>query len=148
MLGIAVGGGEGRVMMPIMKAAALFAALALLAACGDDAAPARSDGSGAVQPAMEGIDLLEDRVGEVEDRMADLDAADNRVQERLRRATRRLWHSLATLRDSLRGAKDDANSALDDAGAALSRVEEVARDFSVLSERYDYHLKRYHGGRG
>jgi hypothetical protein len=49
------------------------------------------------------------------------------------------------LRSALRDAEDDAAGALTDAGAAAARVEQVGRDLAVLTERYDYHLRRYHG---
>ncbi|MGH2695194.1 MAG: hypothetical protein ACRDJJ_10340 [Actinomycetota bacterium] len=127
-----------------MKAAsAALVALVLLAGCGGDP-ESRPDGSQAAgQP---GLDSLEDRIVELEGLVDDLGASDDRLATRLRRTTQRLQGSVSALRSSLRAAEEDAGGALDDAGAALSRVEQVARDLSVLTERYDYHLKRYHGG--
>jgi TolA-binding protein len=143
MPGIATGAWESRVMMPTMKAASsALVALVLFAGCGGDPEPRPGASATASQ---EDLASLQDRVAELEDLVDDLREGDDRMAARLRATTTRLGDSVSSLRSSLQSAEDDATDALADAGAAAARVEQVARDLSVLTERYDYHLRRYHG---
>ncbi|HEX2196678.1 MAG TPA: hypothetical protein VHJ76_07105 [Actinomycetota bacterium] len=130
------------------RAAALVLAAGTFAGCArapslDPAAKERlDDARESAAEAVAAVDDLEDRIAELED---DLDDA-GRVSERVDRVTERLWDSLAKLRKSLDEAEAGASDASATAGAALGRAEQAARDLAVLGNRYDYHLRRYHGG--
>jgi methyl-accepting chemotaxis protein len=91
---------------------------------------------------MDAVDDLEVRLEGLED---DLDAA-GKVGERVDKVSERLWASLGKLRKSLEEVRSGAGEAAANADAALVRAEQAARDLALLGNRYDYHLRRYHGG--
>ena len=130
------------------RAAALVLAAGTFAGCArapslDPAAKERlDDAREAAAEAAAAVDDLEDRIAALED---DLDDAAG-VKERVDRVAERLWGSLGKLRKSLDDVRSGASDAAATADAALSRAEQAARDLAVLGNRYDYHLRRYHGG--
>ncbi len=130
------------------KAAALVLAAGTFAGCAraealDPAAKERlDDARAAADEALEAVSVVEARIAGLED---DLDDA-ARVSDRVDRVSERLWASLARLGKSLDDLRAGAGAAAASADAALARAEQAARDLAVLDNRYDYHLRRYHGG--
>jgi hypothetical protein len=135
-------------MATMRRAAALVLAAGAFAGCAraqahDPAEKERLDDARSTPAeAMDAVDDLEARVEELE---GDLAAAD-RVSERVDRVSERLWASLAKLRKSLDEARGAAGDAAANADAALGSAQQAARDLALLGNRYDYHLRRYHGG--
>lgn len=127
-------------------AVALFLAL-FLGACA--AGETRQEPSAEM---TEALTTLEDRITDLEAEIrSDLEAQEDdgaKLGDRLDRLTARLERSLERLRDALGDAKDGSAEAQEAAASALSTARSVASDLSVLEERYDYHLRRYHGGGG
>ncbi len=130
------------------RAAALVLAAGTFAGCArapslDPAAKERlDDARESAAEAVAAVDGLEERIAALED---DLDEA-SRVSERVDRVSERLWASLAKLRKSLDDVRSGTDDAAASADAALGRAEQAARDLAVLGNRYDYHLRRDHGG--
>ncbi|MCA1706912.1 MAG: hypothetical protein LC808_28075 [Actinobacteria bacterium] len=130
-------------------AAALLLVLPLTASCGigraeDTAATERTEQAeqGAAR-ALDAATSLRRRVAELERELSgDADAA-SAANERLDEISGRLWASLKKVRAEIRAA---SGSASDEAAAALGEAQEVARELSVLKERFDYHLVHDHGG--
>jgi hypothetical protein len=94
-------------------------------------------------------DLAEELEGQVDDLTADLHRAAKARRQmvgRLALLRERLWASVGIVRDGLGEARSVSGAAAAEADDALARAAEVARDLSVLQQRYDYHLRRYHGG--
>lgn len=118
----------------------------LLAACGE----AGDDARVAADRALERVDSLEARVSDLE---GALEAATEELDSG-RALERRLSRDLDELADRLEGSvartkanlSDVRSSASEEASSALAQAQQVARDLEVLEERYDYHLRRYHGG--
>lgn len=146
--------------VPIVRLTlALLSALVLAVACGD----AGALDSGAEKELEAARDLAEQaqgdanaalrRVGELEREMAGLDdhlAASGKARKKLRARLERLGDglrdSLEKLRTALEDARSGAGSAQASADEALARAGQIARDLAVLEQRYNYHLRRYHGG--
>lgn len=130
------------------RAAALVLAAGTFASCAraealDPAARERLDEAKATAAeAVEAVDDLELRIEGLE---ADLAEA-SRLGDRVDNVSERLWGSLARLRKSLDDVRAGASEGTETAQAAAARAEEVARGLAVLANRYDYHLRRYHGG--
>lgn len=153
---IAAGAGEGRVSISTMrKAAALVLAAGTLAGCAraqalDPAEKERlDDARTAAAEAMEAVDDLELRIEDLEDDLeeaTDVTERVDKVSQRVGKVSERLWTSLAKLRASLDEVRAGAADAGATASSALARAEQAARDLAVLGNRYDYHLRRYHGG--
>jgi chromosome segregation ATPase len=145
-----------------IKSAAVVGALLLVAAvvafsvafswgrgagAGDDRS--RRVAARALQQAHE----LESRLRTVEEELADLQGYTerfdrlsrrlDRVRDRLQGSVADLRGSLADLGGSLDGASSKADQAASEASSAASRVERVARDLSVLTERFDYHVRNH-----
>ena len=127
--------------------AALVIGAFLFVACGSgeldsetagDLQEARADAAQAV----ERVDSLEARLDALAEQLDDavLD------RKRLNRVTERLESALADLRKALHAAESSADTAAADAASALARADQAARDLAVLEDRYEYHLRRYHGG--
>jgi hypothetical protein len=72
--------------------------------------------------------------------------ARSRMVARLATLRERLWASISSVRTGLGDARSMSGAAAAEADDALARAGQVARDLSVLQQRYDYHLRRYHGG--
>lgn len=123
-------------------ALALFIALSL-GACASEAPP--TEPSAETQEAM--IALTE-RVADLE---ADLLAAEDgrtKLDDRIAALGDRLDRSLERLKEALAEARSGSAQAADAAASALASAQSVASDLAVLEERYEYHLRRYHGGGG
>ena len=130
--------------MPLTsRAIAIVAALAVLTACGPDAGSARTDPADEAARAQAAEAL--DRVASLTDRMERI-GSELKVQQR---AQRRLVDGIRTrigvlaerLREALAGVRAAAQSAGADADAAAAQIGEIARNLSVLKERFDYHLQ-------
>jgi chromosome segregation ATPase len=134
-------------------------ALLLAVACGgpdDLAASARDEIAAAVDAAQEAQDVasaaadhaadLEKRMERVRVELEHAEDARSRMVARLATLRERLWASISSLRTGLGDARSMSGAAAAEADDALARAGQVARDLSVLQQRYDYHLRRYHGG--
>lgn len=96
----------------------------------------------------EAISALEVRLADLE---ADLQVErDDRgkLSDRLDALSDKLERSLDRLTESMAEARSGSAEARESAASALATVRSVASDLSVLEERYEYHLRRYHGGGG
>lgn len=106
------------------------------------------------EPVVEGPDEattaalaeLEERVEELEGELSDADTARERAQDDLKAFRERFRESLKNLRAALGEVRTSSSSASDEVAAALAEARAVAADLEVLEERYNYHLRRYHGG--
>jgi chromosome segregation ATPase len=96
--------------------------------------------------ATEAIDGLSARLADVRHDVAAIKDDNAHAAARLERVTGALWASLKKLRGTVADARSGSNSALADAESALQRAESAARDLSVLTDRFDYHLRADHGG--
>jgi chromosome segregation ATPase len=134
-------------------------ALLLAVACGgpdDLAASARDEIEAAADAAAEAkkeASAASDRAEQLEMRLDDLSSQLDRASrarakmvERLGALRERLWGSINSVRAGLGESRSASAAAAADAAEALSRAGKVARDLAVLEGRYDYHLRRYHGG--
>jgi outer membrane murein-binding lipoprotein Lpp len=141
--------GAGRWRSRRLRLAAAVIAVALLAlACGRATDEARA----VADQALERIDGLEARVAELEDaldiargRLKDARDFEDRVSRDIDSLGRRLVRSVANVRASI---TDVRAAASEGAAGALAEAQQVARDLAILEQRYDYHLRRYHGGGG
>lgn len=105
------------------------------------------------EPVVEGPDeattaalaALEDRIDELEDELSQADSARERAQDDLKAFRKRFRSTLKDLRASLADVRSESATPAEVA-AALSEARAVAADLEVLEERYNYHLRRYHGG--
>ncbi|MEA2453319.1 MAG: hypothetical protein QOG04_2029 [Actinomycetota bacterium] len=94
------------------------------------------------------ISALEDRVADLE---ADLLAAEDgrtKLSDRIDSLGDKLAKSLDRLQESLAQVRSGSSEAADSAASALASAQAVASDLAVLEQRYEYHLRRYHGGGG
>jgi chromosome segregation ATPase len=134
-------------------------ALLLAVACGgpdDLAASARDEIQAAAEAAAEAKEearAASDRAEELEMRLDDLSSKLDRASkarakmiERLAALRDRLWASINSVRAGLGDSRSTSTAAAADAAEALSRATRVVRDLAVLEGRYDFHLRRYHGG--
>jgi chromosome segregation ATPase len=138
--------------LPARTIGALLAGALLAAGCG------RPDGDvvAAQRAAQEAGERASDLEAEVSSlgrslasARADIDAAATERAElgdRLARALKRLRGSLARVRNAVNEAQDASHAASSSASAAVAEADGVAHDLAVLKNRYDYHLRRYHGG--
>ncbi|MEA2460674.1 MAG: hypothetical protein QOH90_851 [Actinomycetota bacterium] len=130
-------------------AAALLLILPLTASCGigradDTAATERVEqAEREAARAVAAVSSLRARVGELEAALGGADDAAAGVTRKLDDISGRLWASLKKVRAEIRTAR---SSASDEAASALAEAQQVARDLSVLKERFDYHLVHDHGG--
>ena len=133
------------------RAGALTLAALALISCGpagslDRSAERRLEGARATaSEALERVDDLEARLAGLE---GDLRASrrEKRGSERaLQRRSARLRDMVDGLRDSLRELREASGSIEENVAAALSVANSAARDLSVLTRRFDYHLRS--GGR-
>jgi chromosome segregation ATPase len=134
--------------MTQMSRVTLALTLALfLGACAANEPPTGSNAA-----STEAVEALEARILELEAQVADdLEAEGSdraKLEGRLDRLADKLERSLDRLREALGGVKSGSADARDAADSALATARSVASDLTVLEERYDYHLRRYHGGGG
>lgn len=128
----------------VMALRRLLVALALttaLPACGmlpggEPASQPRSD------HAAEQLSAFRERLGALEDALA----AQTGQAKESRRAAARLDGALDALRRRLQRMAGSNAAARAAAADALSEVQAAARDVALLTERYDFHMRRYHGG--
>lgn len=148
--------------VPIMYRLLALILVAVLAAAGILLARSRS-GDQADEPALAeaaAVASLEVRVAELEDQVGSSERSDERLSEqvaslrqRLERRVTDLQASLKDLRGAVREARSGASAAAEraeDASSradrALARVEALARDLTVLEDRFNVHMRRHHGG--
>jgi exonuclease VII small subunit len=133
---------------------AAFLALVLTggAACGG-AGESIEDARAAADSALEQVEELGARIESLEAELGAASATLNNAEEgeralarRLDKATDRLDKALSRLRKSVDAAGAAAESAAANSSSALANAEDAAQRLNVLRERYDYHLRRYHGG--
>lgn len=134
-------------------------ALLLAVACGgpNDLAESARDqleaATTAADEAKAAAKAASKRVAELETRLDELTSALDRADQnqarfggRLATLRERIWDSVQSLRGGLGDARSASGVAAAEADDALARASEVARDLAVLEQRYDYHLRRQHGG--
>lgn len=128
----------------MLRMARVLLALVLLAvpACSDAAAGRDPDAA----RALEAVTDLEREVATLRAELDGLTEEGSELDKKLGRLGDRLDNALGTLRDSIGNVRGSAGTAADEAASALSRAESVAAQLQVLEERYEYHLRRYHGG--
>jgi ABC-type transporter Mla subunit MlaD len=148
------------------RAVALVAVLSILAACGPTASEDSSSADrAATTKALDRISALRREVGELgrqvddairsdrrsERRFERLAARFERLSGRLRSARAALGSSLeearAALGSSLEEARASAVAALEEARASAGRLDGLERGLSLLTERFDYHLRTGGSGR-
>ena len=120
----------------------LFVAL-FLTACAADEPPVTEGPDEATATALAD---LEERIGELEAELSEADETRERAREQLKAVRTRFKDSLKDLRTALAEVRSTSSSASDDVSSALAEARAVAADLEVLEERYNYHLRRYHGG--
>lgn len=144
--------GEARVTIRSMvRACALLAVALSFISCGDGGSTAASAESveRAQAEAEAAATLAEDLRQQVDDLTAQIEAAETDtgdLGDRLDRSAAKLTKALDRLRERLGSNKDSIDSAAAQASAAAAEVAAAIRRLSVLEDRFDYHLKRYHGG--
>lgn len=122
-------------------------ALAVLAACSrgelDSSMQERlEEATSDATRALDKVSGLESRVDGLSSSLDDL----RRDGTRFGADVEKLRESLSDLRSALRGVRSSSSSALSEASSALAVAQQAARDLAVLEQRYEYHLRRYHGG--
>ena len=125
--------------MPVMTRVALVLFVALFGACAPDEEPA-------ADPTAQALAAVEDRLGELESEVATAESADDDAARDLDRLGERLSRALDRLKGSIGKIRTGSNAGADQAASALAAVHAVQRGLDVLEERYEYHLRRYHGG--
>lgn len=130
--------------MPGMVRVALVLFVALLSACAAGETPAAEEDTAAT----EALASLEQRIDDLETDLVSTVEGDDRVLRRLGALGDRLDRALERLKSSLADSRAMGADAADQAAAALGAAQAAATDLQVLEERYEYHLRRYHGGGG
>lgn len=125
-----------RRMVPLLATSALL----LGGTCTDDEPTTRED------PGEAALAAVEDLQDEIDDLRAEIADDTDSAGRDLRGLERDLRRAIKDLRESFRSLRAGNSQAESDAAAALARVSEVASDLEVLEERYNFHLRRYHGG--
>lgn len=134
-------------MRTMERAVALVVVALIFGACGGgepaaDLEAARAD----AREALDAVGELTTRLDALEDELADSSGSVERVRAELDDAVASLKESLKAAKAKTAGASSEAADALAQAQAAAAEVAALARRLAVLEDRYDYHLKRYHGG--
>ncbi len=127
-----------------MATIALAAGLALGPACTpDDPATEQDAEHDPGQEALDAVTALERMIDELR---ADVADDTSQASDDLEEVEAELRKVLRQLRQKVRDARGETRAALEDAAAAVARAAAVAADLEVLEERYNFHLRRYHGG--
>jgi hypothetical protein len=92
------------------------------------------------------VDELATAIQSTEVEVASSDREREHLATRLERTAKRLRGSVTRLRNAMGEAQASSSEASSAASTALARAEEIVRSLAVLQNRYDYHLRRYHGG--
>jgi hypothetical protein len=134
---------------------AVVVVVALLAAGGAWAwaRAGAADGLGAAREASARAAAAEVAAAEVSEDLAALERrlgaateGNERLANRMERATEALWSSLRNLRGELAAARAGSKEALAGVGAAAAEAHAAAKQLSVLEDRFEYHLRADHGG--
>ena len=137
--------------MLVMPRAALVLLIALVCgACAQADAPgeATSETAAAMEALDERVATLETDLAAAQDDIEAGDEAGSRLATRIDHLADKLDRSLERLRDALDSVRSGSAEARDQAASALATAQSVASDLAVLEQRYEYHLRRYHGGGG
>ena len=127
-----------------MTRSALVLLIVLLCSC---AGPSESTVEAAADTeALEAVEALEERVTDLESDLAEMSSERDKAGERLEALGDRLDKALERLREALAEVRSSAAGAGDAAASAMSAANSAAAQLDVLEERYEYHLRRYHGG--
>jgi uncharacterized coiled-coil protein SlyX len=130
----------------------VVAAALALAACGraqalDPAAQEEIEGARALaERAVDEVRRFEPRVALLERRVAAHKRAASALRDALVSRSEKLDAALRGVERRLERLAASNRAATKDAEAALSAAEAAARDLAILTRRFDYHLRRYHGG--
>ena len=131
----------------LLVAAALV--VALVAACGETAAPVSTPDETARRDASHALDAVDELRADLEDEVSrlrrELRSAEGSRADLLRRIGR-LSQRLDRTLQQMAGRLDGLAGAAESAESALSEARAVARDLAVLDERLDYHVKSHRGG--
>jgi hypothetical protein len=158
MLVNSIGPGVARVTIRGMKAALALVFVALVVtACGraesGDSRRLQAEADRARAEADEALQAVDAMKADLEALRADLEADAGRLRRQRERMTgrldsvrERLWGALSSLRDTIAGLRHDSSAAVSEAASALDEARSAAKDLAVLESRYDYHLRRDHGG--
>lgn len=124
--------------MGVFRRAGIAAALVVAASCGG---PSESVDPGADSAHFEKqLTAFRDRLASLEERQVATDEVAARSARRLGRRLERLRGTVARLQAAVQSARGDV-------AGAVAEVQTVKRELSLLTERYDFHMRRYHGGR-
>lgn len=153
-----IGPGVARVTIPGMKAALALVFVALVAtACGraenGDSQRLRREADRARAAADEALEAVDAMKADLEALRLDLEGEVTRLRRQRERMAgsldvvrERLWGALSSLRDTIGGLRQDSSAAASEAASALDEARSAAKDLAVLESRFDYHLRRDHGG--
>ncbi|MGI8774010.1 MAG: hypothetical protein ACR2KQ_03170 [Actinomycetota bacterium] len=137
----------------MMRAIALLLVVSALGACGDDGDIVDTAAAEEVQAAQAeasdaaaAVARLETRIEALEEQLDAAAAAGSKAGKRLDYLAGRLKSSVEDLRGSMREVRGVADGAAAEMSAAVSKVAEVARRLTVLEDRFNFHLKKEHGG--
>jgi outer membrane lipoprotein-sorting protein len=134
-------------MTTMVRASLVLTAALLLGACAAASPP--SEPSAETEAAIAGLeDRVDDLAADLADELQVVKEGRNELQDRISALSDKLDKSLARLRDALAAARSGSSEAADAAASALNSAQSVAADLEVLEQRYEYHLRRYHGGGG
>jgi uncharacterized coiled-coil protein SlyX len=132
----------------VTRATVGLVAVLTLGACGraaaiDAATEERIDAAQTVaRRSLDEVERFEARVSLLERRVA----RQHRTSERLRAALAERTGKLGGSLDRLDRELAKLGSTSEAASEAVATAQEAARDLTVLERRYEYHLRRYHGG--
>lgn len=138
----------------MVRAAALMVVIvALFVACGDDgetrAADERvTDVIRQAEDTAATVDALTSTVEDLEAELDDLRSEGEDASAALKALRKKLNGALADLRTSLKDAKGKGDAAQASAASAASRAAEIARELTILEDRFNFHLKSDHKGGG
>ena len=131
-------------IQPMVRACLLLFVALFLTACAADEPPVTEEGPDETTSAA--LADLEERIEELEGDLAEADEARERGRDELKAVRTRFRDSLKELRGSLAEVRATSSDASSEVSSALAEARAVAADLEVLEERYNYHLRRYHGG--
>jgi hypothetical protein len=148
------GPGVARVTISGMKAALALVFVALVAAgCGraenGDSQKLREEADrarAAAAEALDAVDSMRVELDALEDRIARRGEERARVAGKLRKTREHLWRAVSGLRETISGLRDESSGAASEAASALAEAQSAAKTVAVLESRFEYHLRRDHGG--